>query len=502
MHIEEISDEVAERLKLDESRARPQAAAPSGSRDSSADSAEHVPPRATPATTALFPELSPGRAMTERKTVDEVAAELRKTPFFMTELEENDDTEALKALAYEGTPSENAADFKERGNECFRLRRWADAKEFYTKGVLILAAEERKRKQNPSAAAAATPTAAATTTTGSKAENSTERNAETTDGAEGEKKKKEVEEERPEEEQEGDEAEGETRRQRALLESLHVNRAACHLELRNYRSCWLDGAAALRLNPRNVKAYYRSARALLAVGRTAEADEACAGGLALEPANAPLRALATDIVTATEAAAARTRRDAEREATGRRRAALVKAALAARGIRTRSALATGDEGRAPDLEDARVHLAPDPDSASSALVFPALLLYPLAAQSDLVKAFAETDAPADHLAYVLPPPWDGDGDGDGGGAGGLGEYASAAAVECYMETAAGGLVRVGRRVPLLKMLYGGRCEVVDGLVRIYVLPRARAADWVRDFKSSRAAGGKSGSGGGGGGGAS
>ncbi|KAJ3560295.1 hypothetical protein NPX13_g9353 [Xylaria arbuscula] len=145
MHIQEISDEVAEPLKLEQSQPQsktstspPAAVSPEEAQDGSTS---------VPLSAGMFPELSPGRSMTGKKTVDEVVAELRKTPFFMTELEENDETEALKALAYEGTPLENASEFKEQGNECFRVKRWADAKEFYTKGVLILAAEERKRKQ-------------------------------------------------------------------------------------------------------------------------------------------------------------------------------------------------------------------------------------------------------------------------------------------------------------------------------------------------------------------
>ncbi|RYP18736.1 hypothetical protein DL765_003758 [Monosporascus sp. GIB2] len=412
MSIEQISDDVAERLKVstNESQAQPQAAeAPSTT------------------TAQMLPELSPGRAMESNKTVDEVVADLKKSPFFMTELEENDETEAFKALAYEGTPSEVASDFKERGNECFKARRWADAKEFYTKGVLVLAAEERKR-----------------------------RNGEPTT---------------PEEDEHGkpqDEAET-ARRQRAILEALYVNRAACHLELRNYRSCWLDGAAALRLNDRNVKAYYRSARALVAVGRIEEADDACARGLAVDPDNPALRGVARDIVAKAEEAAARRRKEEERLATERRREALLRAALKARGIRTRAT------ARPPEMEDAGLRLVPDPDDPRSSLSFPAVLLYPAHLKSDFVKAFDETECPADHLAYVFPLPWDA-----------AGEY-TLEGVECYMETTAGGLIKVGKKAPLLKALSSGKVEVVDEVVRLFVLPKAKAEAWVQEFKAKRAA---------------
>ncbi|KAI1143061.1 TPR-like protein [Hypoxylon sp. FL0543] len=413
MHIEEISDEVAERLKLAKAEIDK---AESQEGEGSTDSPSQDAP--TTATAAMFPELSPGRAMTNKKTVDEVAAELKKTPFFMTELEENDDTEAFKALAYEGTPFEVASDFKEHGNECFRTKRWADAKEFYTKGILVLAAEERKR-------------------------------------AKGEANPEETEED--------------IKGQRSVLESLYVNRAACHLELKNYRSCWLDCAAALRLNDKNLKAYYRSAKAFLAVGRVEEADDACARGLALDQNNNPLKTVAREIIKKSEELAAKQKKENERIYREKRREMLVRAALKARNIKTRTT------AQPPEMEDAKLQLVPDPDDPHSSLSFPAVLLYPAHLQSDFIKAFNETDTLADHLSYVFPLPWDK-----------AGEY-TLADVECYMETLGGGLIKVGKKVPLLKMLSSGNVEVVDEVVRFFVLPKAKAAEWVREFKTKKAA---------------
>ncbi len=60
--------------------------------------------------------------------------------------EENDDLEALKALAYEGEPLEVTRNFRQQGNDAFKERRWRDAVEFYTKGIQILN-EERKMKK-------------------------------------------------------------------------------------------------------------------------------------------------------------------------------------------------------------------------------------------------------------------------------------------------------------------------------------------------------------------
>jgi tetratricopeptide (TPR) repeat protein len=369
---------------------------------------------------ALPPQLAVGRG----KSVEEVLADLNKSPLFMTEMEENDDIAALQALAYEGTPLENAADFKERGNECFKVKGYKDAQEFYGKGIAILFIEERKRTRGEIT-----------------------KNSETGEP----------------------DSEEEIKQQREMLEAMYVNRAACHLGMENYRSCWTDCAAALRLNPRNVKAYYRSGRALLAVDRIAEADDVCSRGLALEPENKSLRSVADGIVKRATTLDELRRKAAEREAKKQRRALLLKAALMARGIKMRQT------AQPPEMEDAKVTLLPNEDDPSSELAFPTVLLYPLHLESDFIKAFQETHTLEDHLGYIFPLPWDRE------------KSYTLAGVTCYVETKEGGLIKMGKKVPLLKVLSGGKVEVVDEVVRIFVLPTAKAEGWVKEFKEKRAA---------------
>ncbi|KAJ2969765.1 hypothetical protein NQ176_g8501 [Zarea fungicola] len=79
---------------------------------------------------ATKPSLPPGMALNSDKTTEEILADLEKSPLFMTELDEdNEDIMALQALSYEGSALENSADFKERGNECFKVRGFVDARE-------------------------------------------------------------------------------------------------------------------------------------------------------------------------------------------------------------------------------------------------------------------------------------------------------------------------------------------------------------------------------------
>ncbi|KAK9422432.1 hypothetical protein SUNI508_04788 [Seiridium unicorne] len=440
VQLEEITDEVAEKLRVSgDDSSTPPSQPKSKNILPSKNVVDSLPEN--PILTKLRaaaeagpgpngPALSPARAWTQNKTVDEVAAELKKSPLFMTELDENDDTEALKALAYEGTPLEVATEFKERGNECFRQKKWNDAREFYGKGILVLAAEERKRRGYDLQGRRIDPAEAA--------------------------------------KQEPDSDE-EIASQRAVLESLHVNRAACHLEAKNYRSCWLDGAAALKINPANVKALYRSAKALLAVERIEEADDACARGLALDETNKALQAVAKEIISKSAEVTARNKRENERLAKEKRREMLLKAALKARGIKTRST------PQPPEMEDAKVRLVPDEDDPTSSLAFPTVLLYPADLETDFIKAFNEQETLADHLGYVFPLPWDQKK-----------EY-TLAGVECYMDTVSGGLIKVGKKVPLLKILSSDKVEVIDDVVRLFVLPKAKAESWVQEYKSKKAA---------------
>lgn len=429
-----------------------------------------APDAPTPAPAVVGPEAPP------TKSVDEVVAELRKSPLFMTELdEENEHVAALQALAYEGTPLENALNFKDQGNECFKARRFADAREHYTKGVDLLAPldrlrrkgettthkETRKEKQKRKKSSRKTTTE---TQPGGEVETSAATNEPVDEeGEEEEEVEVEVEVDVPDSEED-------IRQQLAALESLYANRAACALELQNYRACWLDCGHALRINPRNLKAYFRSARALLAVGRLEEADDACAHGLAVDAKNNALRTVAADIAAAKEKAEAKRRAEEERRARERRKEATLKAALAARNIRVRS---TGAE---PEMGDARVKLEPDEEDPHSSLVVPVVILYPLELESDFITVFGEAESIGEHLDYILPPPWDGKG-----------EYAAVDRVECFVEKMGGGLVKWGKRVPLLKLLGTGNVEIVDNVFKVFVLPKEKAVAWVEDYKSKKAA---------------
>lgn len=343
--------------------------------------------------------------------------------------------DALHALQNEGTRGEVAQNFREQGNEGAREKRWLDAKEFYSKAIAVVLAKEDKWD---------------------KPEN----------------------------------REQEKKLLRQVEEASYINRALCHLELSmlrlmidvhgptgvlqqpmeadwssgNYRSTTLDCASTLKLSPKNVKAFYRSSTALYALDKIPEAEDAASRGLSLDPDNKPLQQTATKIAerkAVLDRIAAKKKAEAEKL---RKEAQLLSVALKARQIRTRKT------EQPPEMEDAFIRLTPDPLSPESTLEFPTVLLYPVDAQSDFIKGFSEMTSVADHLEYIFPLPWDTKK-----------EY-TIDNVECFMQTTTGGLIKAGKKLPLLQVLGGGKVEVVDELVTIYVVPLSKTGR----FKIGRA----------------
>ncbi|USW56473.1 Putative tetratricopeptide-like helical domain superfamily, cns1/TTC4, wheel [Septoria linicola] len=391
------------------------------------------------AVTAAMP---PSMEEMRSKTADELLAEMNRIPLFMTTLDETDGEggenvmlEAIKALAYEGTKAEVAANFREQGNEAARSRLWNDAREFYTKAIASVQGKIKLVDAPEDAHSSARIT--------------------------------EVTDEDPTIKVTELDEEAEAIKEREIEEACLANRALCNLEMKNYGQVNKDCAAVLRLNPRNIKAWYRAASACLALDKVPEALDACTSGLQFDASNAALRTLQGKVESRRDYLAALARERQQREERQRVEQAALRTAFKARNIVTR------ETASPPEMEDAAIQLEDAKDPAST-LSFPVLFMYPLHAQTDFVKAFQENEALTDHLSYLLPVPWDE-----------AKEYGTVDAIECYMETSQGGLIKAGKKLNLIKLLGSGKVEIVDGLVRIYIVPKARSAEWIEQFKARR-----------------
>jgi Cns1/TTC4 Wheel domain len=202
----------------------------------------------------------------------------------------------------------------------------------------------------------------------------------------------------------------------------------------------------------------------LALGKITESSDVCVRGLKLEPDNVALKKLNETVQAQNEMEDVRARKRAVEEYKQEKKHLMLATALEARKLSLRGS------SKAPDLEDAEIHLSPDPMDPNSTLVFPVVFLYPMHAQSDFVKQFAEKDTLVDHLSYIFPLPWDAQQ-----------EY-QIDSVECYMDTARGGMAKIGKKLSLLQALTTGKTQIVDGLVKIHVVPGSMAPRWIEEMK--------------------
>ena len=222
------------------------------------------------------------------------------------------------------------------------------------------------------------------------------------------------------------------------------------------------------MNSNNIKAYYRSASALLALNKTTEASDVCLRGLKLEPGNAALKRLNETVQARKEMEDLKARKRAIEEYKTEKKKFILATALKARNIYLQGS------AQAPDLEDAEIHLSPDPMDPKSMLILPVVILYPMHAQSDFVKHFAEKDTIIDHLSYIFPLPWD------------TKQEYRIDSVDCYMNTTSGGMAKIGKRLSLLQALTTGKTQIVDGLVKIHVVPASLAGKWIEEMKRRKA----------------
>ncbi|KAG2430020.1 hypothetical protein HYH02_013848 [Chlamydomonas schloesseri] len=178
----------------------------------------------------------------------------------------------------------------------------------------------------------------------------------------------------------------------ALNAALHCNRAHVHLLLGNYRKAYNDALAARKLQPGNIKAMFRAARAASRLGMWEQCEALCAEGRGADPASKDFDAMAKE--AASKLAERRQREErirAQAEAEAAPARALVDVLVAHGCKMTRPQVTAGNRSKPSLGEDGR------------SLVWPVLLLYPESGQQDVVEAWAEDDAFNDHLDMMFDP---------------------------------------------------------------------------------------------------
>jgi tetratricopeptide (TPR) repeat protein len=344
-------------------------------------------------------------------SVDEVVKEMKKIPFFMTELdddvdEDNQFVDALKALVYDGEPHEIAMNFKNQGNDCFKEKKYGDAISYYTRALDVHS------------------------------------------GVDG------------------------------IDVACYTNRAACNLELRNYRRCINDCKLALAKDPTNVKAVYRSARAYLAVDKIDEALDIASYGLSLDPSNLTLLSVSQSATNRKNTLAELQRKKEAEQRLREQKQNNLKMGLESRNL---TVINTGHK-QEESLQGLKVVLEDDLDPGS-ALTFPLIFLYPLELETDLIQYAAENSTIANYLEEVFasPPHW------FEHSAEHLKDYALPN-LAVYAQTTTGGLVKVGKNSTLIKVLSLKKpiIPIIDNVARLYIVPQNRDQEWLSSWNKDQA----------------
>ncbi|KAI0375711.1 40S ribosomal protein S7 [Pilatotrama ljubarskyi] len=269
---------------------------------------------------------------------------------------------------------------------------------------------------------------------------------------------------------------------KALLEALFCNRAACNLELQNYGSVLRDCSKAIGMNPQSSKAYYRSALALTALERYDEALDCCDRCLQFDKDNKGVQAAREKAAKLQEAKERKERERQERIRQEQLKQARLKAAYKERNILVVPVPDTvAQNPYEPEFDQE--------DPSGNTLIFPVLFLYPQYATSDLISHFQEDTPFSAHLSAMFPPnaprpEWDKKG-----------EYVDGNLV-VYGFTRRQRLLKIGKRMTLRDVCKAAKAkegeprdglELKDGTLTFVVLPKGEEErKWVEDFKKNRA----------------
>jgi hypothetical protein len=156
--IEELPDDFEAKVSMESvPEAAAGSAAPVDLIDQMISQAVPFPPKPgyNPKGHGIGPAMPPAMENIRQYTADEVVTMLNRTPLFMTTLDEtdgqggvNEELEAFRALAYEGTRAEVADNFREQGNEQARVKRWTPAKGFYDQALATLRAPQTEQPED------------------------------------------------------------------------------------------------------------------------------------------------------------------------------------------------------------------------------------------------------------------------------------------------------------------------------------------------------------------
>jgi tetratricopeptide (TPR) repeat protein len=193
-----------------------------------------------------------------------------------------------------------------------------------------------------------------------------------------------------------------TKKVHKLHSTILGNQAQVHLALKNYGSCRKNCVKAVAVYRKNVKAYYRAAKASFEVKKYREGRTFAEYGLKHDPENKPLVQIMAKLQKKCEELDAKEKAQKKAEQQLDFKVSKCMKACKERGITV---------GPAQFIErymdyEAMPEILPD-----GSMSWPVVFLYDEYQQSDFMQAFHEGEMFAEHLAMMLPiegppAPWD------------------------------------------------------------------------------------------------
>jgi tetratricopeptide (TPR) repeat protein len=253
--------------------------------------------------------------------------------------------------------------------------------------------------------------------------------------------------------------------------ALYLNRAACNLELKNYRRCINDCKECLSRQPKNVKALFRAAKAYSSLEHFDDAKQVLDFAYSIDDKNLSVNALIKKVDEKIKYIEKLKEAKRQKEEEKMRVEEDLQHALGLRGITSiKSSYGTDTIG------DAKLHLE-DPHDIETQLIIPTIIIYPTTDEFDVVSEVGELSTPMELMELVMDRPEEYFQDGKH-------ENFKPKKLEAYMETEDGGLVKVPKKGAINQVLMSQspKIPLFDNILRVYFVPKTNSAGWIATWK--------------------
>ncbi|CAI4055689.1 HSP70/90 family co-chaperone CNS1 SKDI_02G2650 [Saccharomyces kudriavzevii IFO 1802] len=261
-----------------------------------------------------------------------------------------------------------------------------------------------------------------------------------------------------------------------INESLFANKAACELELKNYRRCIEDCSKALSINPKNTKCYYRTSKAFFQLNKLEEAKSAALfANQRIDPENKSILNMLSVIEKKEQELKLKEEKKQREAQEHENKTIMLESAMTLRNItniKTHSPVELLNEGKIR-LEE--------PMDFESQLIYPALIMYPTQDEFDFVGEVSELTTLQELIDLVI------DGPQERFKKEGKQNFI-AKKVLAFMETKSGGLIKAGKKVTFHDILKKETPDVpiFDNALKIYIVPKVESEEWISKWDKQKA----------------